>query len=153
MFHVLIRQNEFRGIKSIVAIKRGSFDGDIRVIPHEPALVIRMIDIVALVAEDRIIAQHKEAMSKTTRDKELTMVLGRENHALPLPVCLATGTQLNTDIEHSSLNNPDKLALRMLNLKMKSTQTPPVLADWLSCTNSQSIPPTIKSERLYVSMK
>ena len=126
MSHVLIRQNEFRGIKSIVTIKRGPFDGDIRVIPHEPALVTRMIDIVTLVAEDRIIAQHKETVSKTTRDKELAVVLGRENHALPLPVCLATGTQVNTDIEHSSLNNPDEFALRMLNLKMKSAQNPPL---------------------------
>ena len=68
MVEILRRKNHLVGRDSPVDTQRG-------VVPRNGALAFRAIIIVALVLEYGHVAQHAEAVGKSTRDEELTMVV------------------------------------------------------------------------------
>ena len=63
-------------------------NADIRIIPCKSAFIIRLLEIRALIAEFRFIAQNDEAMGKILGNKELFLILSGEENAEPLSVCL-----------------------------------------------------------------
>ena len=83
-----------------------------------------MIEIRALIAEFRLIREDIEAVGKILRNKELLFVFCGEQYAVPLSVGRGTRPQIDSDIEHLSLHDADKLILREIDLKMKTSQDP-----------------------------
>ena len=66
---ILIAQDDLGWIKLGVAIERRPLDSDGGVVPHEPAFIIGMVDIIAFVAKLGSIGQNKEAMCEPARNK------------------------------------------------------------------------------------
>ena len=61
-------------------------DRQIRVVEQNTAVRLRMIEVVAFIGEDSLIAQHREPVRKTARNIELPFVLFAQLYAEPLPV-------------------------------------------------------------------
>ena len=96
---VLIAQDDLGRIEFGIAFERWPLDPDGGVVPHEAALIIGMIDVIAFVAKLGSIGQNEETMCKPTRDEELALVLSRKHHALPLAIRRANFAQVNSTIE------------------------------------------------------
>ena len=122
MHLVLFRQNDFRWVEGTVAFQRWPFDANGGIVPHEAALVVRMIDVVTLIAELGLVGEHKEAVREMLRNEELALVLRGENHALPLAVGRAAVAQVNRHVENRAAHDAHELGLRMLNLEMEASQ-------------------------------
>lgn len=55
---VLFRKHQLGGIESLIAFEGRPLDADRGVIPHQAALVVGMVDVVALVAELGLVGKH-----------------------------------------------------------------------------------------------
>ena len=96
----LLAQDDLGRIELGIAFERWSLDPDGRVVPHEAAFIIGMVDIIAFVAKLDSIGQNEEAVCKPTRDEELALVLSRKHYALPLAIRRAAFAQINRHIEN-----------------------------------------------------
>lgn len=96
---VLLAQDDLVGVELSIAFKRWPLDPDGGVVPHEAAFIVGVVDIIAFVAKLGSIGQNKEAVREPTRDEELTLVLSRKHHTLPLAIRWATFAQINRHIE------------------------------------------------------
>lgn len=119
---VLLAQDDLGGIELGIAVERWPLDPDGGIVPHEAALVVGMVDIVALVAELSGIREHQKAVGESTRDEELTAILSREHHAFPSAIGGTALSKVNRHIEDPARNNAHELRLGMLDLEMQSTQ-------------------------------
>lgn len=62
---ILIAQDNLGGIELGIAFERWSLDPDGRVVPHEVAFVVEIIDIITFVAKLGSIGQNKKAVART----------------------------------------------------------------------------------------
>ena len=74
------------GYYELCSLKRvkGPVDLYIRIVVLYPAFILRMIKIGSLIFKFGIFGQHKKAMGKALRDKELLLVFLREPYTEPL---------------------------------------------------------------------
>lgn len=66
---VLLTQDDLGRLELGIAIERWPLDSGSRVVPHESAFIIGMVDIIAFVAKLGSIGQNKEAMCEPARNK------------------------------------------------------------------------------------
>lgn len=117
---VFIGQNQLSLIKRLVTLERGPGNTYLGVIPHEAALVAGMVDIVAFIAKLSDIAKDQKAMGESTRNKELPLIIGGKNGALPLAISFAIFAKIDGDIKDCTRNNTHELRLRMFDLKVQT---------------------------------
>src|SRR5699024_6143002 len=94
------------------------FNANLRVVPCHATLVIRMPEVIDLVAELCFIAQNQEAVCKALRDKELLLILSRQGNTVPLAIGLRITSEINSYIKHSTAHSAHQLALRILLLEV-----------------------------------
>ena len=94
-----------------VAQRQLPVDADVGIVPGDGAFGLGVIEVVALVLEDGTLGKHGEAMGKALRNKELTVVLGTELAGEPLPEGGRGATQVDSHIEHPTLDAAHQLAL------------------------------------------
>ena len=86
-------------------------DGEIGIIEQNTAICFGMVEVIALIGKDRLIAQHGEAMRKSAGDIELTFVLFTQFDAEPLSVSRTVFAQIDRYIEHASDGTADEFRL------------------------------------------
>ena len=90
----------------------GPVDCQRLVVPTDACLLLRRIDIVHLIGEDGLVAQHEEAVGKATGNEELAFVLVAQLHHDMLAERGRTLPQVDSHIEHSALYHSHQLRLR-----------------------------------------
>jgi len=70
------------GAAGMRTLNLGPGNADFLVVPGHTPLVVRVLEIVALVAELRLVAKHQEAMGKAPGDQELLFALLGQLHTL-----------------------------------------------------------------------
>ena len=99
MHLVLLAQDDLGRIKFGIAFERWPLDPDGGIMPHEAAIVVGVVDIVAFVAKLGSIGQNEEAVCEPAGNEELALVLSRKHYALPLAIRRAAFAQINRHIE------------------------------------------------------
>ena len=95
----------------------------VRVIPRDTAFTLRCIIRTALVLKERLLAQHNKAMSKTSGNKELAVILIAQLYSNMLAVGWGAMSNIYSDIEHPALYTAYQLALAIrLTLVMQASQ-------------------------------
>src|SRR5699024_2842693 len=59
---------------------------DLRIIPDDAVLIVRMIEIRTFIGKLRVFRKHQKTMGKIFRDKELLFIFRGKAHAVPLSV-------------------------------------------------------------------
>ena len=75
------------------------------------AISLGMIELVALILEDGSLGENGEAMGKTPRNKELTMIVFRQFYCYMLSECWRTLANVNCNIKHCAFNAAHEFAL------------------------------------------
>lgn len=104
MPEILLRQNGLIGRDSPV-------DSQTLVQNAYPSIRFRVVELIALVLEDRGLAKDGEAVGKAARDEELPVVFLRELNGDVLPVGRAAFAYVHCDVEHRTAHTPHQLAL------------------------------------------
>ena len=109
------------GRKQHLFLRYRPFDTHLLIVENKRCLGLRSIHIVDLVNKCRRIAQNKESMSKSPRDKKLTCILGRQFHGDVFSECRRRFSQIDGYIEYTSLENSYQFCLgEFAFLKMQS---------------------------------
>lgn len=82
-----------------------------------PPLVIGVPEVVALVAELRLVAEHQEAMGKAPENQKLIFVLRGQLHAVPLAIGGRAGAQIHRHVKGTDSGHPHQLGLGVVLLK------------------------------------
>ena len=81
-----------------------------------------VIEIITLILKYRHITKYRKAVSKPSRDKQLTMILFREFNSHMLTECKRTPTNIHSYVQDPTLNTTHKFTLRVRHtLIMQST--------------------------------
>ena len=86
-------------------------DSEIGIIEQNTAICFGMVEVIALIGKDRLIAQHGEAMRKSAGDIELTFVLFTQFDAEPLPEGLAAFAQIDGYVQYTAYGAAHQLRL------------------------------------------
>ena len=93
-----------------------------RVGEQNTAICLWVVEIVALIGEDRALAQYRKSMGKAARDIELTMALGIQFHSKMLTVGRTIFAQVHRHIQHTTFRAADQLGLSIRwTLEMQTT--------------------------------
>ena len=104
MLQVLLA--EYRFLHRYAPVNTQGFVLDI-----DAAISLRMIEFVALVLEYGGFGEHGKAMSKATRDEELTMIVFCQFYCYMLAKCRRTLADVNGYVKHCDFNSAYKFAL------------------------------------------
>jgi hypothetical protein len=104
------------------SFRHGPLDSEIRIIPHDTTLVVRMIEIGHLVAELGFVGQADKAVREILRNHELLLVLCREEHSGPLAEGLRARAEVHSHIIDLAGNHADQLVLGIMDLEMQTAQ-------------------------------
>ena len=85
--------------KQIVATRPRPLDAEGRIVKLESALGLLVVEVVSLVAEERVVLKDHEPVRKAPRNVELAPVLGRQLAANGLPVGRRTLANVDRHIE------------------------------------------------------
>ena len=92
------------------------------VLDIDAAISLRMIELVALVLEDGGLGENGEAMSESSWDKKLTMIVFCQFHCHMLSECRGAFADVNGYVEDCAFNAAHEFALGIWHtLIMKST--------------------------------
>lgn len=95
---------------------------EIRVIPCNCTLCLRMIEIIALVLEDHLIGKDAESMGESPGHKKLKMILFTQLHREVLPISRRILSDIYCNVENTAFYDPYKLCLgKGVFLEMKAT--------------------------------
>src|SRR5947199_9295721 len=97
-------------------------DTDGWVVPADSSLVIRAVEVRALVLHFGYTVHDVEPMGKPRRDVELAAVLGGERHAHPTTERARAPPDVHCHVEHGPRNYPHQFALRLEKLIMQATE-------------------------------
>ena len=98
---------------------------EIRVIPCNCTLCLRMIEIIALVLEDHLIGKDAESMGESPGHKKLKMILFTQLHREVLPISRRILSDIYCNVENTAFYDPYKLCLgKGVFLEMKATEDP-----------------------------
>ena len=89
------------------------FDVQIRIIPCDCTFSLRVIELITFILENRIFTQNDKTMGHSLGYKKLTMVFLCQLTHLIFAVCRRTFAKINHYIQHLSLDNSNKFALRV----------------------------------------
>jgi hypothetical protein len=64
-------------------LRYGPTDGEVRIIPSYPQLVLRAVELGAFVGEQRVLTRHTKAMGEAWRYEELPLVVSRQHDTDP----------------------------------------------------------------------
>lgn len=96
-------------------------DGQVWIVEQYAAIGFGMIEIIAFIGKDSLLAQDGKAMCKTFGDEELALVLFGQFDAEPLSESRALPAQVNGHVKHPSDGAADEFGLRERRpLEMKS---------------------------------
>ena len=104
MLQIFLAEYRFLNRYSPINSKRFILDID-------AVICLRVIELVALVLEDSCLGENGEAMSKATRDEELTMFVFREFHCHMLTECRGAFADVNGYVEHCAFDTAYEFAL------------------------------------------
>ena len=90
------------------------FNAQLWVVKSYRCFMGRSIDIIYLVGEDGLVAQHQKTMGKATGNKELPLVVLAQLYHNMLSECCRVLAQVNGHIQHASFDDPYQLGLRKL---------------------------------------
>lgn len=98
-------------------------DAYVRVIPGYSAFRFGVVELIAFVLEQRLLAQDGETVGEALRDEGLEVVLPCQLYHLIFAICRGILAQVHSHIQDTAFNYPDKLALgkRRL-LEMQATE-------------------------------
>ena len=120
MSHVLLRQDN-------LVRRHPPVYSQIRVVPGYRALGLRRVEVVALVLEHHLLAQHAEPVREAARDEELPVVLPRELDGHVPPEGRRPLPDVHRHVKDSTLYHPDQLRLRMRRLLEVQSPDDPVV--------------------------
>ena len=86
-------------------------DREVGIVKEDTSVCLGMVEVVAFIGEDRLIAQHGEAVCKTAWDEELAFVLFAQFDAEPLSVGGAVFAQIDGNVEYATNGAADQLRL------------------------------------------
>ena len=109
MSFILLRQDN-------LVCRHPPVDAQIRVVPGYRALGLRGIEIVALILEHHLLAQHAEPVREALRDEELPVVLPRKLDGHVPPECRRPLPDVHRHVKNGALYHPDQLRLRVRRL-------------------------------------
>lgn len=66
---ILFTQDDLGGIELAIALERRPLDSDGRIIPHEAAFIVWVVDVIAFVAKLCNIEQNKESLCESAKNK------------------------------------------------------------------------------------
>jgi hypothetical protein len=92
------------------------------VIPEQRAFVLRGVAVGAFVDEVGGFAEDYETVCEAGRDPELSFVLGGKLDAEPLTERWRVLPHIHGDVKDFALHDMDEFSLRLLNLKMQTSQ-------------------------------
>ena len=110
------------GEERFKAIAHRPLDADFGVVPHEAAFVLRVVEAGALIDKCRRLAEHHETVRKSLGNVELFLVFGRKHDTFPLAKRRTPLAKVNGYVKDFTLDDADKLSLRVLLLEMKSAK-------------------------------
>ena len=111
------------GGKNRLICRNLPIDPDLRVIPCYCSLILRRIQIVALILENSLLGKDAESMCKPARHKKLTMIVLRQFHRNVFTKCRTSLSYIHRHIQNHPFDDPYKLALRILSLlEVQTTQ-------------------------------
>ena len=115
MFRILFRK--------ISMFRRNAPIDSERIIQYrDTSISLRVIEVISFILEYCSLRQHGEAMRKTLRNKELTMIIFSQFHSHMLTVCRRPLTDIHGNILHSTLHTSHQLALgKWRSLEMQAT--------------------------------
>ena len=106
MATVLGREDDIPRRQAPVDAQRG-------VVPRDGALRFGGIEVVALVLEYSLVAQHREAVREAPRHEELPFVVPRELHGDVPPERGRAAADVHRDVQHAAPDNAHQLRLCM----------------------------------------
>lgn len=83
----------------------------IRIIPGNRPFSFRMIEIITLVLEDDLFAQHTKTMCEATRNKKLTVIVFCQFNRNMFSKCGRTLADIDSHIKNCTLDYPYQFAL------------------------------------------
>ena len=91
----------------------GPCDAQRRVVKTHPPVGSRTVKVVALVAEERVVLEHDEAMGESARDEALPAVLAGQRHGDVPPEGRRPLADVDGHVPHRSADHAHKLRLRV----------------------------------------
>ena len=88
-------------------------DPDGGIIPDNRPLGLRRVQVVALVLEHGLLAQHRESVREAARNEALPVVLRRQFDGDMPAEGRRPAADIDRDIQHPALDDPHQLALGM----------------------------------------
>ena len=87
-------------------------DGEVGVVPGDGPLRLRGVEVVALVLEDDLVAQHAEPVGEAPRDEELTVVVARQLHRHVLSEGRRASPDVHRNVQNGALYHAHQFGLR-----------------------------------------
>lgn len=101
-------------------------DVQLRIVPGQSALALRIIEFVAFVLKHGLVAKDRESMCEPLRDKELKVVVLGEFDGIILAIGRGVLADVDSHIKDRSFDYPDKFALSEGRfLEMESSEDAP----------------------------
>src|SRR5438105_9070232 len=82
-----------------------------RVVPGNPGLVLRRIELRALVDDVRDVRQDAQTVSESWRDPKAARLIAAKRDAMPAAEGRRVAANIHGDVEYESTNHGDELAL------------------------------------------
>lgn len=95
------------------------WDGESRIIVADAAFALRMVVVVALIGEDRMVFEHDKAVCKAARDIELGLVLAGQQNADPSSEGRRVFAKVDGDIVDTAADHAYEFGLRAFQLQMQ----------------------------------
>src|SRR5215510_13829665 len=125
---------------------------DLGVVPGNPSLELRIVEVAALVQELGRLRQNQKAMSEAGRDVDLPAVLSREHRPLVTTKSSRAPAYVQNYVEHFALNDAATRSLRMSNLIVQSPEHT-FLGTRVIILNKPIGDPQLKERPLVVALK
>ena len=98
------------------------FDAERRIIKAHAHICCRAVEVVALVAKERVILKNYKAVCKTARDEKLPPIFGAKRNRHMLAESGRTLADIDGDIPNRAFDDANELGLRMRSrLPMETT--------------------------------
>lgn len=112
----------FRGEEETAAVIVLPRDGEGRIVVSYAAFALRVVVVVALIAEDRMVFEHDKTVGEPSGDIKLGLVLAGEQDAFPLPEGRGVFAKVDSDIVDAAADDTNELGLRAFDLQMQSSK-------------------------------
>lgn len=112
----------FRGEEETAAVIVLPWDGEGRIVVSYAAFALRMVVVVALIAEDRMVFEDDKSMGESSGDVKLGLVLAGEQDAFPLSEGGGVFAKVDSDIVDTAADDTNEFGLGTFDLQMQSSK-------------------------------